>query len=298
MTDVTYHLFNPASTPLQMIADYILAGDGVYGVLDCFGIRVPVPLLPCEVRGLPPLFPWLSGSVGAGVSTTGLPDEEHEQPAFAPSYHFVYDAAAAPVLDPGRLYQYVVAREGVFLLAGCPGLQVLMPISEPTALPGLASVTPHVALSHPPVGEDIVLQILERALAARDQEGQPIEQLYFLLWEEGGWRLHIPEQDAYQGSVRAKEATPEYLAALIEGHSHHNYRANFSQRDDTAEVRDGGFRVYFVLGNIFKQPELRVRICVHGYEWEVPASSFFTVPQGIVDCVAREWGELSDAANA
>ncbi len=90
--------------------------------------------------------------------------------------------------------------------------------------------------------------------------------------------------------MRAKKVTPEYLAAVVEGHSHHLHRATFSHVDDKAEVRDGGFRVYFVLGNIFKQPELRVRICVHGYEWEVPSRTFFTLPGEIVDCVAREWG--------
>jgi hypothetical protein len=294
----TYHLFNPAFNPLQTIADYILAGDGVYGVANCFGIRVPVPLLPCEVRGLPPLFPWLRADFETGEGSPLQAFAPEEQPLdFGPTHHFLYDADSQPALDPGRLYQYVVGREGVFLLAGIPGLEVLMPISGLTALPGLASVSPYVSFSYPLIGEDIALQILAHALAARNNDGQPIEQLYFLLWEERAWRLHIPEQEAYQGSVRAKEVTPEYLAAVVEGHSHHNYRANFSHRDDTAEVRDGGFRVYFVLGNIFKQPEMRVRICVHGYEWEVPASYFFTLPEGIVDCVAQEWGERGNAGS-
>ena len=297
MTTTAYHLFNPASNPLHTIADYILAGDGVYGVMDCFGIRVPVPLLPCEVRGLPALFPWLRADFDLGEGALLEACAPEELLPFGPSHHFLYDASCMPAADPGRLYQYVVGREGVFLLAGCPGLEVLMPISGLTALPGLARVTPYVSFTHPLIGEDTALQILAHARAARNDDGLPIEQLYFLLWQEGAWRLVIPEQEANPSSVRAKEVTPEYLAAIVEGHSHHNYRANFSHRDDTAEIRDGGFRVYFVLGNIFKQPEMRVRICVHGYEWEVPASYFFALPPTIVDCVAREWGERTDAGS-
>ena len=285
----TYHLFKSASNPLEMSADYLLAGDGVYGVMACFGMRVPVPLLPCEIRGLPLLFPWLGDSLDGGESGNRLPGEE-ELLAPGPSYHILYeDSPTPPPVDPARVYQYVVAREGVLLLAGCTGLEVLMPISPLAELPGLAPVTPFIAPSYPPVGEEIVRQMLEHAKAARDEHEQPIEQLFFLLWEEGRWRLDIPQQEAYRDSVRAKAITPAYLNAFLEGHSHHRYQANFSHRDDHAEVRDGGFRVYFVLGNIFSQPELRVRICVHGYEWEVPARYFFALPAGIVDCVAQEW---------
>ena len=289
----TYHLFKPASNPLEMIADYLLAGDGVYGVMECFGMRVPVPLLPCEIRGLPALFPWQGDSFAGGESENRLFGEE-ELLAPGPSYHILYeDSPTLPPVDLARIYQYVVAREGVLLLAGCTGLEVLMPISPLAELPGLASVTPFIAASYPPVGEEIVRQMLEHAKAARDEHEQPIEQLYYLQWEEGEWRLNIPEQEAYCDSVRARAITPEYEHAFLEGHSHHRYQANFSHRDDHAEVRDGGFRVYFVLGNIYSRPELRVRICIHGYEWEVPARYFFALPTGVVDCVAREWEGVS-----
>jgi PRTRC genetic system protein A len=278
-----YHVLDkPFTNTIEAL--YIVAGDGIYKVLDCFGMRIPMPLVSCEIRGLLPLAPQLSSDVLAEVS------EEACLFDFGPSYHILTEDNLPPI-DPRRVYQYVVAREGVFLLTRGTGLEVLMPISLPCALPGLASASPGIRFSYPLVDENMVLTILERSKAAQDHTGTPIECLFYLTWE-GMWRLHEPEQDAGPGYVRAKQATLEYEVATLEGHSHHNMPAYFSHRDDQAEIRDGGFRVYFVLGRIFSQPELRVRICVHGYAWEVPASYFFAVPAEITDCVAKEWREI------
>jgi hypothetical protein len=289
MFTIAYHVFRPETNPLDMFADYILAGDGVYEVMECVGIRVPVPLVSCEVRGLPPLFSWLQG--GDMIHNDPELQTMAELADFGLSYHILTeDHPSLPAVDPRRVYQYVLAREGLFLLAGCTGLEVVMPISPLTALPGLASITPTIRPSYPPVDEHLVLEMLEHAQAARDTMGNPIERLFYFLWE-GRWRLHEPEQDPSREHVRAKQVTPEFLAAFSEGHSHHGFAAYFSDGDNIAEVRDGGFRVFFVLGRIFSQPEMRVRICVHGYEWEVPAAYFFALPDSIADCVAREWGD-------
>lgn len=270
------------SIPFTSTANYIVAGDGIYKVLDCFGIRVPMPLVSCEIRGLLPLAPQLDSDVLAEVS------EETCLFDFGPSYHILTEDHLPPI-DPCRVYQYVVAREGVFLLAKCTGLEVLMPISSASTLPGLASASPAIRFSYPLIDENMVLSILERAIAAQDKAGNPTERLFYLTWE-GMWQLHEPEQDAGHTHVQATQMTPEHQSAVLEGHSHHRMPAYFSHTDNQAELRDGGFRVYFVLGRIFSQPELRVRICVHGYAWEVPASYFFTVPEEITDCVAKEWG--------
>ena len=280
-----YHLFT--SLPFHTAADYIVAGDGVYKVLDCFGIRVPLPLVSCEIRGLPSLSPQLIGHAAADMSETACLFD------FGPSYHILTeDHPTMPSVDPRRVYQYVIAREGVFLQASCPGLEVLMPISHGSTLPGLASVAPVIRFSYPLVGEELVLAILERAQTALDSAGHPIERLFYLTWD-GLWRLHEPEQDAGPTHVRARHVAPEHQTAVLEGHSHHGMPAYFSRTDNQAELYDGGFRVYFVLGRIFTQPELRVRICVHGYAWEVPASTFFVVPSAITDCVAKEWESLA-----
>jgi len=280
-----YHvLTSPFTSTIEAL--YIVAGDGIYKVLDCFGMRIPMQLVSCEIRGLPPLAPQLSSDVLAEVPKDACLFD------FGPSYHILFeDQPTIPPVDPHRIYQYVVAREGVFLLAGSSSLSVLMPITRACALPNLSSIAPSVHLSYSQVSEDIVLAILERSRAARDGAGHPIERLFYLTWE-GMWQLHEPEQDAGQTHVQATQMTPEHQSAVIEGHSHHRMPAYFSHTDNQSELRDGGFRVYFVLGRIFSQPELRVRICVHGYAWEVPASYFFAVPAEITDCVAKEWREV------
>jgi hypothetical protein len=287
----TYYLVQPGSRPREMIGSYVLAGDGIYGILEAFGMRTPVPLALCEVRGLPPLFPWFGGALVPGDDNPEVDASEAPLP-FVPTYHLLTEAnPRLPFIDPGRVYQYVLARQGVFLLAQCTGLRCLIPISQRVELPGLAPARPFVVPEYPPVDAQIVQQILENARAARDKEfDQPIEQLYYLLWEQGRWRLVIPVQDATSTSVRARAITPEYERAFIEGHSHQGFRAKFSDGDYIAEVKYGAFRVYFVLGSIFTQPEMRVRLVVHGYECEVFASTFFQLPEGIRDGVAHEWG--------
>jgi len=286
----TYYLVQPGSTPREMIGSYVLAGDGIYGILEAFGMRTPVPLALCEVRGLPPLFPWFGGALVQEDSELEVDASDASLP-FAPTYHLLTEAdPRLPSIDPGRVYQYVLARQGVFLLAQCTGLRCLIPISQKVDLPGLAPVTPFVVPDYPPVDAQIVQQILEEAHAARDSSEHPIEQLYYLLWEQGRWRLVIPDQDATSTSVRARSITPEYERAFIEGHSHQTFRAKFSDGDYIAEVKNGAFRVYFVLGSIFTQPEMRVRLVVHGYECEVFVSTFFHLPDGIRDGVAHEWG--------
>lgn len=275
----SYHIFQSPPSVSSGIADYLLAGDGIYGVWECMGVRVFVPVLPCEVRGLPQLSPVALLDAGP-----------EEVLSCGPSYHFLTEASPVlPPLDPTRVYQYVVGREGAFLLAKGTGLEVLMPISPAATLPGLASVSAYARSSYPPVDEATTHQILERSWLAHNEAGQVIERLFYLLWDGDGWRLHEPVQDASMTHVRAREATREYVDASIEGHSHHTFTAHFSHGDDRAEVENGLFRVTFVLGCIFTRPQIRVRICAHGYAWEVPAAWFFALPPDIVDCVASEW---------
>jgi len=292
---LTYQLFTPsASQVFPVEATFLIAGDGVYGTMRYFGLSVPFPLALCEIRGLPPLYPWLA-SFGMADGTSNLEDAEMSLP-FAPSYHILTpDSPVVPLPDPSRIFQYVIGGQGVFLLARSSSLEVLLPIAE-CRLPGLADVSPYVRCTHPPVPAALLLEIVERARAARGEHDQWLEMLFYLTWENGAWQLHIPEQVQSPGSVRAAELSPAYVDAIVEGHSHHTMAAYFSRIDDGDELLNGGFRVYFVLGRIDTHPEIRVRVCVHGYQWEVPANTLFTLPPEIHDCVARAGQEgLSNA---
>lgn len=266
---MSYHLLN-AQASLEA-DDFLIAGDGVYRLLRCFGMSIPFPLVLCEIRGLLPLL---------------TPSDEAFDGPFAPSYHVLTDSAPPP-LDTSRIYQYVIGREGVFLLAGCAGLEVLMPISAPSTLPGLAKVSPSIKWKYPLVSDKLVQDLFDLARATRDIDGHMLERLFYLTWE-GGWHIHEPEQVQFATSVRATTWTEADEMAIIEGHSHHDMRAYFSSTDNQDELIHGGFKVYFVLGRVHAQPQIRTRVCVHGYSWEVPASTFFTLPADIEDCVEKQ----------
>jgi len=287
----SYHLLNaPDPTCLEGDdeVDLIVAGDGVYSSVRCFGMSIPFPLVLCEIRGLLPLSSLLFRA-GFGLDApSAVPYLVKGVPLpFAPSHH-VLTRPGLPAVDASRIYQYVIAREGVFLLAGCSGVEVLMPISAQTLLPGLVSVSPYVTWKYPLVGAGVVQDLLDRARVARDVErGHMLERLFYLTWEDD-WRVHEPEQVQSATCVKATAWSEADEMAIIEGHSHHDMRAYFSATDNRDEIINGGFKVYFVLGRIHEQPQIRTRVCVHGYSWEVPADTFFTLPAGVEDCGAVE----------
>ncbi len=69
-----------------------------------------------------------------------------------------------------------------------------------------------------------------------------------------------------------------YAGALIEVHSHHGMPAFWSGTDDADEQ---GFRLYAVLGDIFRRPTLRVRVGIYGQFYELPAGTIFGLPAGV-----------------
>lgn len=262
-------------------ADLIVAGNGVFTVTHCFGVSIPSPRMLCPIRGLAPLHPRLFFKK--------VKEEEDPSLDCAPCYH-VLTEPVLPAIDTRRLYQYVIARQSVFLLARSQDVELLLPISSRGTLPMLAEVPPFLRFLHPRVDTELVTWMLARAYAARDQIGNLKERLFYLTCQEGKWQIHEPDQEATAHSVGARLITPEYVNASIEGHSHHEMAAFFSGGDNVDEILDGGFRIFFVLGHITTSPELLVRICVHGYAWEVPASFFFSLPEQVRDgCHSIQW---------
>ncbi|HEY0005940.1 MAG TPA: Mov34/MPN/PAD-1 family protein [Pyrinomonadaceae bacterium] len=110
------------------------------------------------------------------------------------------------------------------------------------------------------------------------------EILFHLCMEKDTWAVTIPPQKQSVASCEPLDDGPDssHTRALIDVHSHHRMRARFSSVDDAAEQ---GFRIYAVMGNVLKEPEIRVRVGLYGYFWEIPASWVFEMPDGLVDCV-------------
>ena len=257
----TYHLLAPQ---MRSCGVNLITGDGVYGPQRLFGLTLLVPLISCEIRGL-----------------ALIDDEREEIPAALPIGYYVLTQPILPDPDPAHIFAYVFAQNGVFLRARSTALDVLMPIA-PGSLPGLVPASPYARCRYPKVPMAVVDEMLIAAQGAHNEAGAPVECLFYLIWE-GTWILHIPEQIQTMSSVRALEETQAYREAVFEGHSHHEMAAYSSSTDNLDEVINGGFRAYFVLGRIHSHPEIRMRICVHGYRCEVPASWFFDLPESVLD---------------
>lgn len=209
---------------------------------------------------------------------------------------FIDRGAELPAADESKLVEYLHGANGVLARSRRAGLEAAIPAGfNFTALSGLAPVTPYVRWELPRVPAQLVQVMLNASRAACTPN--PAEALFYLhygpapedrgqLVTEGGWNLEMPAQRATADSVEPVEtgAGTATARALIEVHSHHSMRADFSAGDDADEL--GWFRVYAILGNIFEAPEVRARVSVfggHACEW--PAEEFFELPDGLRDAL-------------
>lgn len=185
-------------------------------------------------------------------------------------------------------YEYVLAGNGVFVRGKREGLEVLMPWRE-CEVRGLSVVEPYVRLDAPRVPARALVWALQ---ASRDVCRDGVKrELLFWLWPDGErWQMEIPAQDNTGGTVKplyANEEGSNYARTLVDLHSHHEMRPFFSHTDDRDEQ---GFRLYAVLGNIFEQPSVALRVGLYGAFWNIPARWVFELPEGVRDFVGEYWG--------
>jgi hypothetical protein len=202
-------------------------------------------------------------------------------------YKIAYDQQIGEV-STSCLYEYILAENGVYARGSREGLQVCIPIMRGT-IRGLTSTEPYVRLDYPKVPEWILLSILNKSrevcLSAKDR----VEALFHLFFDTKTkrWKLETPIQVASIGSVSPVEVGTgsSYEKALIEIHSHHDMSPVFSYIDNEEEQ---GFRLYGVIGHIFKDPMLRLRVGLFGNFYEIPANVIFEVPEEIKDALWRD----------
>ena len=181
--------------------------------------------------------------------------------------------------DHGSLYTYFWASNGVWIKGTRDGLQVVFPVAE-FETRGLHVPGEHwFKFDFPKVPVDLVRQMWVHARAAAFGN---FEQLYHLVFDEGGWQLIVPEQTQTDQSCRPLDDGLEssHARAVIEVHSHHEMRAFFSPQDNLDET---GFRLYGVLGRVLSDPTLRLRVGLYGHFWEIAAAWVFEMPEGLKD---------------
>ena len=201
-------------------------------------------------------------------------------------YMFAKGTDLPPMVD-GKLYEYVVGANGIFVRAQRPGLAAMIPIAG-TASPvrGLAEMKPYVKCERVPMG--LMGRIFEKAYRAGGRE-----ILFYLGQTDMKWRCLVPEQVQSAVGVRPVDAFVGGMNTVIEMHSHHSMRAFFSSTDNAEEK--AGFRVYAVIGDLARQPTILSRIGIFGHFWEIPSTWVFDLPEGVNDALDVDAEIVEDA---
>lgn len=164
-----------------------------------------------------------------------------------------YITFAGQDLKPPRFYAYVMAGDGIFKWAVTDTWEASLPLScQPIA--GLPPWPRPFFRMVRPAPMHYLAWILKDARSHGFQE-----QMYHVRYDHGGWSITKPSQVYSQARVgyETKLKTP----VVMDIHSHHGMPAYFSPTDDADEK---GCRIYGVLGTIFTQPELALRVGVWG----------------------------------
>lgn len=171
------------------------------------------------------------------------------------------------------LVEYTTAGNGLFVRARRDVCQVAIPIAE-ARVPGLADLEPGMKLLVPKIPRACLERVFGAARLACVSAGRPVEYLCYLAWDGQVWEYLEPEQEAGPTSVRPVGAgLSDHARATVEIHSHHEMRARFSVTDDADE--GSGFRIYGVVGRIFSEPEIALRVGCHGHFLPIEVRDLF-----------------------
>jgi PRTRC genetic system protein A len=187
-------------------------------------------------------------------------------------HHVATPICPLPEACPG--ITWIWAANGVYKRGVSAELDLMIPVGISWPAPGLASLMPHVrwrswAQRLPGAFLGPVLEDARQA-GEGDRVLRPIEKQYFFVWRNGVRVVAPRGQDASAGHVRY--AMPESGPVLLDLHSHHGMDAYFSATDDRD---DTGLSVSAVIGKIYTEPTIVIRINVFGQRWAVPALAIF-----------------------
>ena len=213
-----------------------------------------------------------------------LPAIAHNSPLIQ---HIIAINQSLPEIATTSMYEYVYGSNGTFVRAKRQGLTAIAPVSYYKAK-GLKAISASVQMPYPVVPVTLVEQTLEASRIACDTNNRPVEIVFHLYFENGNWQLAIPEQEQTASSCKPLDnsANSTYGKAIIEIHSHHGMRAYFSETDNRDET---GFRIYGVLGEIFSNPQIRMRVGIYGHFYETATTGILELPAQLTDCLAEDW---------
>jgi hypothetical protein len=166
----------------------------------------------------------------------------------------------------GMAFDYLLAGDGVYLLASNDALEVRVPIAS-CSVRGLPPAYPACSLRHgrlPQWSWDGIVW------AAHVGYMRGREVLLSVTFDPGiGYRLTVPPQVAGPECVVYRPAA----AAVLEIHSHQSHPAVFSPTDDRDEQ---GLRLYGVIGRLgAERPEVALRVGAYGHYLPVAWETVF-----------------------
>lgn len=169
--------------------------------------------------------------------------------------HLVLNYSDGLTGQEGSGYNYILAREGVFVTSQSDLLEATVRIAkaEVRGLGGLDDRT-RLRLLKGKVPRHIWDLAYNHMLACL-----PNETYMAITWFDGMYHLEVPSQSTSPGSVEYETLRK----VVVELHSHATMRAYFSGTDNADEK---GFRVYGVVGRLDQvEPEASWRVGVYGY---------------------------------
>ena len=161
--------------------------------------------------------------------------------------------------DPGVFYDYILARNGLFIRAESMLMSATIQIAG-TEIRGLAPLHQRVELVKGKVPGLLGKLALDTMTANRERE------ICLAITWDGGYHLEFPRQ---QGNAVGVTFT-KLPNTVVEMHSHPGMGAFFSHTDDLDEQ---GFAIYGVAGELDRLiPDVILRVGVYGYfcplQWE------------------------------
>lgn len=171
----------------------------------------------------------------------------------------------------GMAYDYVLAGDGLYLVAQNRYLDVRVPVMN-TPVRGLPSIYPSFELKTGKLPQELWRHMVAVARAWAEREREVV--LIVTYEEMAGHQLFVPRQATSSTSVIycPRDRT------VLEIHSHHRFPARFSQVDDADEQR---LCLYGVIGRLDQErPGVALRVGAYGYFLPVAWESVFAGDKG------------------
>ncbi|MDD4987071.1 MAG: hypothetical protein PHQ43_15140 [Dehalococcoidales bacterium] len=164
--------------------------------------------------------------------------------------------------EPGFIYDYVLAENGLFLEASSPLLAARICIA-PGLVRGLAPQREFILLPH----GKIPGRLYELALSILYDNA--VRECYLAVTWEDGYRLRMPLQMRQPGDVKYQVLEK----TVMDIHSHPDMAAVSSTTDDEDEQ---GFRLSLIVGHLNKpEPDVRLRLAMYGYYQKLELGEVF-----------------------